>query len=105
MLGHFPLHPLGHPNCPALRVRCVARSGGGTRKLGATHLKHREHLIPPVLCYSPVQTGIWGPCILVDLFVVLLTLALAIGSLNDRSHAPAWERVRQLSRGFWFLWC
>ena len=28
MLGHFPLHPLGHPNCTALRVRCVARSAG-----------------------------------------------------------------------------
>jgi hypothetical protein len=29
MLGHFPLHPLGHPNCTALRVRCVVWSGGG----------------------------------------------------------------------------
>ena len=28
MLGHFPLHPLGHPNYTALRVRCVARSAG-----------------------------------------------------------------------------
>jgi len=51
MLGHFPRHPLGHPNCAALRVRCVARSGGGARKLGAAHLRHREHLFPasPVL--------------------------------------------------------
>ena len=46
MHGHFPLHPLGHPNYAALRVRCVARSGGSTRKLGATHLRHREHHFP-----------------------------------------------------------
>jgi len=51
MHGHFPLHPLGHPNYPALRVRCVARSGGGTRKLAS--LRHREHLFPPDLRYSP----------------------------------------------------
>jgi len=44
MLGHFPQHPLGHPNCAALRVRCVARSGGGTRKLAS--LRQREHLYP-----------------------------------------------------------
>ena len=44
MLGHFPLHPLGHPNCTALRVRCVARSAGDARKLAS--LRHRAHLFP-----------------------------------------------------------
>ena len=49
MRGHFPLHPLGHPNCAALRVRCVARSAGDARKLAS--LRHRAHLFPgsPVL--------------------------------------------------------
>ena len=46
MHGHFPRHPLGHPNCTALRVRCVARSAGDARKLGASHLRHRAHLLP-----------------------------------------------------------
>ncbi len=51
MLGHFPRHPLGHPNCTALRVRCVARPVGDACKLGAAHLRHRKRLIPasPVL--------------------------------------------------------
>ena len=30
--------------CTALRVRCVARSAGGTRKLAS--LRHRAHLFP-----------------------------------------------------------
>jgi len=44
MPGHFPRHPLGHPNCPALRVRCVARSGGDACKLAS--LRHRKRLSP-----------------------------------------------------------
>jgi len=64
MHGHFPRHPLGHPNCTALRVRCVARSGGDARKLGATHLRHRAHLFPASPALLARADGEFGPCIL-----------------------------------------
>jgi len=58
MLGHFPLHPLGHPNYTALRARCVARSAGGapSRPLTNSALRTSDTtstFSPPVLRYSP----------------------------------------------------
>jgi len=58
MLGHFPRHPLGHPNCAALRVRCVARPGGGACKLAS--LRHRKHLFPASPALLARADGDWG---------------------------------------------
>jgi len=68
MHGHFPLHPLGHPDYAALRVRCVARSDGETspaaRKLGSSSLRHPTALFPvsPALL-ARVNGDLVGPCI------------------------------------------
>jgi hypothetical protein len=53
MLGHFPLHPLGHPGYAALRVRCVARSGGGRQNSALRASDMLPSYFPPALRYSP----------------------------------------------------
>ena len=62
MLGHFPLHPLGHPGYAALRVRCVARSGGGRQNSALRASDMLPSYFPPALRYSPAQTGTHRPC-------------------------------------------
>ena len=47
MHGHFPLHPLGHPDYAALRVRCVARFIGV-----AGEVSHKTRLFEPQTSYD-----------------------------------------------------
>ncbi len=66
MLGHFPLHPLGHPNGRPFGFAALLGLAGALANSALRTSDTASTYFPPVLRYSPVQTGIWGPCILVD---------------------------------------